>query len=149
GGGRDYFYLTMHGKKVVSLDIAIQPVIPNLINADAALLPFKEGSFDAVVCMEVLEHLFHDFMALQEIRRVLRDDGVLVLSVPFYHDTGEYHVRVHTPKTIRRLLEGSGFGIVEFVERGGGLASLESSFFYLFLIHGLNLLSWYLIRRTF
>jgi SAM-dependent methyltransferase len=149
GGGRDYFYLTMYGKKVISLDIAPQPVIPNLINGDAALLPFKDETFDAVVCMEVLEHLFDDFLALQGIRRVLRDDGVLVLSVPFYHDIPDHHVRVHTPKTIRRLLEAAGFGVVEFVEKGGGLASLASFFPYLFLIHGLNLLSWHLLRRTF
>lgn len=139
----------MHGKDVIGLDIALQPVIPNLILGDAILLPFKEGSFDAVVCMEVLEHLFEDITALQSIRRVLKDDGVFVLSVHFYHDIPEYHVRVHTSKTIRRLLEYSGFQVVEFVEKGGGIARLASTFPYLMVMHGLNLLSYWIFQKTF
>jgi SAM-dependent methyltransferase len=149
GGGRDYYYLKMHGKKVIALDIAPQPVIPDLVLGDAARLPFKGGSFDAVVCMEVLEHLFEDVTALQDIRRVLKDDGVFVLSVPFYNDIPEYHVRVHTPKTIRRLLEYSGFQVVQFVEKGGGMSRLAGSFPYLVMMHGMNLLSWWIFRKTF
>jgi len=120
GGGRDYFYLIMHGKRVIAVDIAPQPIIPKLIRADAAHLPFRDATFDAVVCMEVLEHLLEDFVTLQEIRRVLKKEGFLILSVPFYHDIPEHHVRVYTPRTIKRLLEGSGFKIVEYVEKGGG-----------------------------
>jgi ubiquinone/menaquinone biosynthesis C-methylase UbiE len=44
-------------------------------------LPFADRSFDAVLCMEVLEHLQHPADAVRELARVARD--VVVLSVPF------------------------------------------------------------------
>ena len=50
--------------------------------ADACALPFPAGSFEAVVCSEVLEHIQDDAAALAEMQRVLADDGLLLLSVP-------------------------------------------------------------------
>ena len=55
-----------------------------LARADACALPFPAGSFDAVVCSEVLEHIEDDAACLAEIHRVLADDGVLLLSVPHH-----------------------------------------------------------------
>jgi len=51
--------------------------------ADCRELPYDDNSFDAVVCMEVLEHLaVEDFpKALSEIRRVC--SGQLIMSVPY------------------------------------------------------------------
>lgn len=48
--------------------------------ADAARLPFPDGSFDLVLAMEVLEHLPEPERALSEIARVARRD--IILSVP-------------------------------------------------------------------
>ncbi|MFI5268292.1 MAG: class I SAM-dependent methyltransferase, partial [Chloroflexota bacterium] len=45
-------------------------------------LSFANESFDAVVCLEVLEHLADETPAIDEIRRVLRPGGELVVSVP-------------------------------------------------------------------
>lgn len=50
--------------------------------ADAANLPFKEGSFSQVICSEVLEHLPDDRSALREIRSVLKSGGSLILTFP-------------------------------------------------------------------
>jgi len=69
----------------------------------------------------VIEHLFEDHAALQEINRILKDDGTLVVTVPYFsnvQDAPEYHVRVHSPKTIKRLLQHSGFAIKEHFFRG-------------------------------
>ena len=49
---------------------------------DASRLPFGDGAFDSVVCLEVLEHLFEPQHALREIRRVLKPGGTLILTVP-------------------------------------------------------------------
>jgi SAM-dependent methyltransferase len=49
---------------------------------DAAALPFPDAEFDAVVCIEVLEHLFEPQHALAEIRRVLRPGGTAIATVP-------------------------------------------------------------------
>jgi len=59
--------------------------------ADAVNLPFSDHSFSHVIASEVLEHLEDDKRALLEISRVLKPDGVLVITFPhrrfyFSHD---------------------------------------------------------------
>lgn len=49
---------------------------------DATALRFEDDSFDAIVCSEVLEHLPDYDAALAEMRRVLKPDGKLCISVP-------------------------------------------------------------------
>jgi|SRR5579884_3407470 len=50
--------------------------------AKAEALPFRDATFDAAVCLEVIEHLGDERSAIQEIGRVLKPGGELVLSVP-------------------------------------------------------------------
>lgn len=45
-------------------------------------LPFEDGEFDAVVCVEGLEHIENPANAIREFARVLADDGTVVVSVP-------------------------------------------------------------------
>ncbi|MBI2893473.1 MAG: methyltransferase domain-containing protein [Deltaproteobacteria bacterium] len=53
-----------------------------LVRGDAAVLPFGRATFDRVICSEVLEHLPDPGAAVAEIARVVKPDGVVVLSVP-------------------------------------------------------------------
>jgi SAM-dependent methyltransferase len=48
-------------------------------------LPFPDGTFDAVVCTEVLEYVENVEMAVADIARVLGPEGVAYVSVPFLH----------------------------------------------------------------
>ena len=57
------------------------PWVP-VLQGDAAALPFDDSSVDAVVMLDVLEHLPEPRDALAEAHRVLRPDGVIVISVP-------------------------------------------------------------------
>jgi SAM-dependent methyltransferase len=50
--------------------------------ADICALPFRDGFFDAVVCSEVLEHLFDPAAAAREISRVLAPGGAAFITVP-------------------------------------------------------------------
>src|SRR5438445_10181192 len=47
-----------------------------------APLPFGDGTFDAVVCIDGIEHLERPFDFVRECRRVLRPGGVVIVSTP-------------------------------------------------------------------
>ncbi|MDO0932856.1 methyltransferase domain-containing protein [Streptomyces sp. DG2A-72] len=56
--------------------------IPYTLRAELNSLPFRDSSADAVLFSEVIEHLVDPDAALDEIRRVLRPGGHLMLSTP-------------------------------------------------------------------
>jgi len=62
--------------------------------ADGLNLPFSDGSFDIVIISEVLEHLTEPPRALQEIERVLKTGGKVIVSVP-YREKITYHICIH------------------------------------------------------
>jgi SAM-dependent methyltransferase len=120
GYGRDYYYLSVSGKEVTVFDIAPQSHLSGIVLGDITKgTPFADGQFDAVIMGEVLEHLIDDKSALTEARRILADNGVLIVTVPFYSDASEYHVRIHSLLSIRRLLAACGFSVEETIFRGG------------------------------
>jgi SAM-dependent methyltransferase len=52
------------------------------VKCDVLALPFRGGCFDVVAAMELLEHVEDLDLALQEIRRILSDGGIFVVSTP-------------------------------------------------------------------
>ena len=118
--GRDFYALTERGKQVVNMDLAPQRHLPAVVQGDASRgFPFPAHFFDAVVMSEVLEHLIEDWIALEEARRVLRDNGRLIVTVLFYNDQPPYYVRIHSPRTIFHLIAASGFSAKRVIYRGG------------------------------
>lgn len=92
-----------------------------LSGADVNKLPFKNASFDLVICSEVLEHIPDHKNAVFEIMRVLKPGGNLVVSVPRYmpekicwalsheyHNTNRGHIRIYKKNELVRLLENAG-----------------------------------------
>lgn len=53
------------------------------IISDIIDIPEGDESFDAILCSEVLEHLPHPNLALKEFSRLLKKDGVLLITAPF------------------------------------------------------------------
>jgi len=94
------------------------------VAGDLLSLPWRDGSFDAVVCCEVLEHLPEPGAAVRELYRVVKEHGVLLVTVPdrqrlkwsvcpqcgtkVYKDG---HLRSFTPEDVRDLLEPGGSDI--------------------------------------
>src|SRR3989338_4535203 len=79
------------------------------LKEDAAGMKFKNGSFDRVICTEVLEHIGQDESVLKEIRRVDRKGGVALFTVPvvnypFLWDPANFILErafgVHLPSSI-------------------------------------------------
>jgi|YNPNPStandDraft_1061719.scaffolds.fasta_scaffold97553_2 SAM-dependent methyltransferase len=90
-----------------------------LVQASADRLPFAEGAFGLVACMDVLYHraVEDEGAALREVRRVLAPGGWFLVRVPAYrwlfspHDLAEHGVRRYTAGTLRALLEAAGFAV--------------------------------------
>ncbi len=53
---------------------------PELVQANLESLPFADGSFDVVLCTQVIEHLLAPGAGVDELARVLRPGGTLVLT---------------------------------------------------------------------
>jgi SAM-dependent methyltransferase len=91
--------------------------------ASAGQLPFASDSFDVVVCTQVLEYVARPQEAVDEIRRVLKAGGSLLLSVPsiFPRDSDPEYWRF-LPSAVRMML--SGFAEVEVEAEGSSVAGL-------------------------
>ena len=53
------------------------------VKADICDLPFKDNSFDFIICNHVLEHIPDDIKAMQELYRVLAPSGTAIVQVPY------------------------------------------------------------------
>lgn len=73
------------------------------------------GQFDAVVLMDVLEHLEDDVEALRAVHRNLKPGGVVIISVPAYrtlwseHDELLWHKRRYSRRELQDLCNAAGF----------------------------------------
>jgi SAM-dependent methyltransferase len=70
-------------------------------------LPFEDSSFDLAVCFEVIEHVEDQELAIAELRRVLRPNGVLAISSPnrdVYPPGNPYHTHEFVPEELERAL---------------------------------------------
>lgn len=113
--------------EAVSLDAAVGDGVSVVGFADH--LPFKDGSFDTVLCTEVLEHVTDAERAAAEMRRVLRPGGHALVTVPFLYPVHEapYDFRRLTHFGLRSLFERHGFEVVGLEARGGPLLLLLHS----------------------
>lgn len=144
-GGRDFFLCKNLGYDVTAVDIGSQPEIRPITFCNIEdTLPFPENTFDAVLIGEVLEHLKYDVKALEGVRRVLKPSGMLIVSLPFYNDWEDGHMRIHSPLSGRRLLELGGFKIIDYLERPGFLWLN----IFNWIQHGLSLVSYQLRGKT-
>lgn len=104
------------------------------VSGDVCNLPFHNKFFDSVVAGEILEHLTEPRKFLDECKRILKDEGVLVVTLPngfglwsIFYDrllpkiTGhnpEGHVHTFSFKRICRLLSANNFEIEAVINTG-------------------------------
>ena len=89
---------------------------------DASDLPFDDGQFDLVICIAVLEHVLEPQRCVDEIHRVLADDGLVYATTPFMQQVhmGEYDFTRFTRSGHRWLFRA-------FTEVESGLATGPAS----------------------
>ncbi len=80
---------------------------------DGHQFPFGDAAFDAVLCNQVLEHVFNPDEFVGEIHRVLKPGGRMVLTVPFVWDEHEqpFDYARYSSFGLRALVEQHGFAI--------------------------------------
>jgi SAM-dependent methyltransferase len=110
-----------------AIDIAHPSIQPRLARCDLQSqqdLPWG-GRFPLITCMEVLEHLPDDRLALQNIAKALAPGGSLFVSVPAWQknwgpqDVTAGHVRRYEPDVMRGRLEGAGLRVTRLSCWGG------------------------------
>ena len=93
------------GRPYTGVDFRPGPGVDLVANVEA--LPQPTGSVGTVLAFNVFEHVRRVWTGFEEVHRVLRPDGVLLMSVPFY-----FHIHAHpsdywrfTPEALDVLLE--------------------------------------------
>lgn len=99
----------------------------NFIQASVEKLPFRDGRFDTVLCTEVLEHVLSPYEALNELKRVSKDNADIIISFPSHVSideipgqvrckiTGQFneHVSLLKPMEFKKWCRGSGIRILD------------------------------------
>jgi len=138
GVGTIDFFMANKGKKVTGIDISYKAI--TLCKANAKLLNLSgrldffsgdflslriSGKFDLIICIEVLEHIKEDNLAIRKIHGLLAKNGVLILSIPSKNsplfryglakefDKRVGHLRRYNSQDILEILEENNFLIEE------------------------------------
>jgi len=104
GNGMDLVELRERGFQAVGFDL-YQPAVaatPWTVLARVNNIPFETSTFDAAVCLEVIEHVPHQQRraATQELLRVVRPGGVIIIATPNRYFPADEHaawLRLHSP----------------------------------------------------
>lgn len=102
---------------------------------DGHRFPFRNAEYDHVLCNQVLEHVFNPDEFLQEIARVLKPNGELLLTVPFVWDEHEQPIDCarYTSFGLKELLSRHGLEVIEFRKSCAdfsAIAQMSSTYFY-------------------
>jgi SAM-dependent methyltransferase len=137
GEGRHCFGCLERGARVVGLDLDFESLrlssirlrerarerggFGAMLQGNAFALPFADGTFDRVICSEVMEHV-HDYVgAARELARVTRPGGRLAITIPTatsenlylrlgddYFESPGGHIRIFRPRQLALGLAEAG-----------------------------------------
>ena len=100
--------------------------LPNQVIGDAHEMPFPDNYFDGVIMAEILEHTYEPKKMIKESYRVLKQDGILIVTTPnpyslirilrFFLKKMDVigdpsHKIFYTPAVLKNILEENGFKI--------------------------------------
>jgi SAM-dependent methyltransferase len=141
GEGRHCFGALERGARVIGLDLDRASLaraagalrfrasqlgsLGAMLQGDAFALPFRDASFDKVICSEVMEHV-HDYRAAaRELARVTRPRGLVAVTIPTaisenlylrlgddYFESPGGHIRIFRPRDLARGLADAGLATV-------------------------------------
>ncbi len=124
GGGKKSGYHKLvrgeHNIRVVNIDDKTDPDFKfNLENK----FPIEDNSYDGVLCLNVLEHIFNYQSVVNESYRILKKGGLFAGSTPFIfnvHESPNDYFR-YTKTALEKIFKNAGFNDVRVEEIGTGL----------------------------
>jgi 2-polyprenyl-3-methyl-5-hydroxy-6-metoxy-1,4-benzoquinol methylase len=121
GYGTDMLFRS--AKKVVGVDVSEKAIVSarnqyghlgiEFHTIDGKTLPFSDEAFDVVVCFQVIEHIVDYIIFIDEIKRILTPEGVIIFTTPnallrLYPGMkpwNEFHVREFNHNDLKSLLD--------------------------------------------
>jgi len=82
GAGRGDFANLLDGRNYLALDVYPYPE-SDIVCDLTQMNPFRPGSFDAILLMNVLEHIYHTHAMLATLSSLLKPGGILLVAIPF------------------------------------------------------------------
>lgn len=118
---------------VVNTDVGTKPDV--VWDLEQAPYPFWDETYDVVLAVNVLEHIWGWRQLLAEVNRILASNGELIIAVPFLHAV---HPSPHdymrfTKEALVRACTEAGFSNVIVKEIGCGVFASSYSFFQRFI----------------
>lgn len=89
----------------------------NILNIDIFENTFEDNSFDIITFLDVMEHIENENRFLQEVKRLIKLDGTIIITVPAYQwlfsnsNIFYGHYRRYNSKRLRFILENNGLEI--------------------------------------
>jgi SAM-dependent methyltransferase len=141
GEGRHCFGCLERGARVIGLDLDFDSLrlaakrlreragelgsLGEMGQGDAFHLPYRDGTFDRIICSEVMEHV-HDYRgAARELARVTKPGGKLAITIPTttseniylrlgdeYFESPGGHIRIFKPRQLAEGLAAAGLATV-------------------------------------
>lgn len=100
----------------------------DVIYYDGNIMPFADATFNAALCIEVLEHVPDPDLLLRETYRILQAGAPFILTVPWsarrHHIPYDFHR--FTPESLGRMLAKVGFVDVVIRERGNDIGAIAN-----------------------
>jgi SAM-dependent methyltransferase len=125
GSGRTLLELVAYGTAVSGIELNEQAAevarsrgLGDVRVGRLEQLPWPEQSFDLITCLDVIEHTPDDRATLNELWRVSRPGGWLLVTVPAYpalwsaHDEANHHYRRYSRAALRDAAQAAGWRLV-------------------------------------
>jgi SAM-dependent methyltransferase len=112
GAGHGDFADIFEGRKYYSLDIVPYSEV-DLVADLGEVNPFKDGAFDVVVLMNVLEHVYESRSLVKSIARTVTSGGSVVITVPFLLKVHQapFDFSRYTPYFIEKMAADAGLQV--------------------------------------
>lgn len=144
-GNKPYEHFFINANKYIGLDILTTGHDSRFVKADVyydgKTIPFDNNSFDSIFCSEVLEHVFNIDEILQEMHRVLKPGGLMLVTLPFCWNEHEipYDFGRYTSYGLKYVMKKNNFEELEFYKSGN----------FISVIYQLHLLYIYEVLKKF